>query len=312
LIFLLLLCDLHALHVNLISQNNRKGLEVDRVVMKNALELLGHKTHSIEFTQERKDEHADINIFFEMIIEEWLPAADVNWFIPNPDHYNQDLALLDTVDLLLCRTREAKRIFDALNKPTYYLGFTSYDVYLPTPQKRYHHCFHCAGENSGKNTAVLVEAWKDDWVLPPLIALRYTPAPYQQFNLLWVDQWIPEKQKIHLQNFCGIHLCPSFMEGYGHTIVEGLSTGAIVIVPDGAPMNEHVTDPRCLIPATPYQARLATGYIVEAEDVRRVVENLMALPEEARETIGKRNRALYEAKTREFHKNLKILLDRQS
>ena len=81
------------------------------------------------------------------------------------------------------------------------------------------------------------------------------------------------------ENMCGIHLCPSETEGFGHYIMEALSAGAVVVTTDAPPMNEFVTD------AAAWQASnrsepwgLATNYFVDPAKLEETVNALMQLP----------------------------------
>ncbi|MES2199111.1 MAG: hypothetical protein V4489_02965 [Chlamydiota bacterium] len=118
-----------ALTIHIYGEKNGKGLEKDISILKPAITKAGHDVadFSPSYVQSKT---ADINIFLESLNLDQMKTATHNWFIPNPEWYLQDLALLDNIDLILCRTKEVERIFKDLGKKTYFLGFTSEDCLL--------------------------------------------------------------------------------------------------------------------------------------------------------------------------------------
>ena len=121
-----------ALMINIFAQNNGKGLENGRIILRKALEDLGH----VVFERERhidSDENSipvDLNIFFETINRSSLSLANDNWFIPNPEFCYESQETLNQIDLVVCRTHDAERIFRELGKKIFYLGFTSRDCFI--------------------------------------------------------------------------------------------------------------------------------------------------------------------------------------
>lgn len=304
-----------ALTFNLFSANNGAGLEAQRKLMKRALESLGHTAYDIDFnelpTAEDADQNVDINIFMEVICDEWFPFAKLNWLIPNPECYLQELSLLERIDLILCFTHEVERVFQELGKATYYSGFTSFDCFRPQIEKNFSHILHIAGKSLYKGTNAIIDAWKENSALPQLTLIRhYEEKPANLDHLRWIPIRIPEEALRQKQNHCGIHLCPSETEGFGHYIMEAMSTGAVVVTTDAPPMNEFVTDKRCLVP---YQksgpCALGTCYLISPEDLTKTVELLQGLPESELRKIGNRNRSIYRQKTMQFRINLMKLLD---
>jgi hypothetical protein len=304
--------EAQSLQINLFSEQNGKGLEASRQILKNELVKLGHTIYEKKFSEKKCKEcpQADLNIFFERINTNWLDRAPVNWFIPNPEWYIQNLKLLNQIDLILCRTHEVERIFNDMNKKTYYLDFSSRDCLDTSIEKDFRLCLHVAGGSHYKGTQAILKAWTGREDLNPLtILIRYSLRYPNQPNLQWIQERLPLADLRILQNCCGIHLCPSETEGFGHYLMEAMSTGAVVITTDAPPMNEFIDDARCLVPylrAVPCQ--LATSYFVDSEQLMQKVEALRDLPIEELKKIGERNRANYLLKTEEFHQNLKRLM----
>ncbi len=299
------------LKINVFSVSNGVGLERDRRILADALRDLGHEVQEKETYRSGFGELADINIYFEIIDPNCLASARLNWFIPNPEYYLQERYLLERMDLILCRTRHAEGIFRALNRPTYFLGFTSLDRGDKGIVKDFHSFLHLAGASVTKNTDAVAQLWRNNLSLPNLVIIRHgIYPPFEQENFKWFSYKVPENELVDFQNSRGIHLCPSIAEGFGHYIMEAMSTGAVVITTNAPPMNEFITDERCHIPyfrTSPLA--LSTAYFTSTDQMADVIDKLTCLPIDELKKIGECNRLAYEQKTQEFHDNLRNLLE---
>lgn len=304
-----------ALRINLFSSKNGKGLEASRQILKNELVQMGHIVEDREWSEKKIKNcpKVDLNIFFEKIIPKWLNGAAVNWFIPNPEWYSNDNATLKHIDLILCRTREVERIFNDLQKRTFYIGFSSRDHFDPSIEKDFGLCLHVAGGSHQKGTPAIVKAWSGRSDLNPLIILiQYSLRHRTGDHVQWIQERLPLADLRLLQNSCGIHLCPSETEGFGHYLMEAMSTGAVVVTTDAPPMNEFIEDGRCLVPYLRTEpCQLATCYFVDPELLANRVQALMALPNEELKKMGEHNRARYLQKTEAFRDNIKQLMSQE-
>ncbi len=316
-----LFCNLYAkdtqkpLVINVFAENNGKGLQNGRTIFRKALEDLGH----VVFERERSDalDHnphkVDINIFFETINQKWLDQATYNWFIPNPEWCSAKSKDLKKIDLIVCRTHESERIFQALGKKTFYLGFTSRDCLQTNIDKNFSSCIHLVGGSQYKGTSCVLAAWDGCLSMPALTVIIHDPdiaKPLVQENINWIPRKIPFDDLRILHNSCGIHVCVSEVEGYGHYIAEAMSTEAVVITTDAPPMNEFITDKRCLISYTESApVRLGTKYKADPIELREKILYLQNLPREEFIEIGKNNRKMYLQNQQNFYKNLEILME---
>ncbi len=304
--------QLDGLTINVFTWRNGEGLEADQKIISKILEEQGHSVHCKDLyaTPENPDQ-VDLNIFFQVIDTNWLAYAKANYFIPNPEWYFQDIELLKKVDLILCRTKEVERIFEALNLPTYYLGFTSYDCYLPEIEKDFSTFFHLGGSQGYKGTAPLLRVWLHQPTFPSLVVVKQNwplKGPYPA-NFHWIPERLDEPNLRYLQNVCGVHLCLSETEGFGHYLMEAMSTGSVVITTNGPPMNEFITDPRCLVPYERTGLKyLGITYYINASLLELTLRSFFNLSIEERREIGKINRENYLKRTHEFKENLSHLM----
>ena len=302
----------------MITKNNEKGLGTDLKVLKVALENFNCRVAIVD-CDATEWHRAEINIFIQCLPREKFFWAKQNWFIPNPEWFEDSLSLLDHIDLILCRTRDVERIFRELNCLTYYLGFTSPDCYKSEVEKDYSHLFHLGGGSLLKGTKTIQKEWSSRSSLPYLTIVEFFSSKKERDQerkgskksspIDLIQTYLPENELRLLQNQCAIHLCPSEVEGFGHYIVEGMSTAAVVVTTDAPPMNEFITDSRCLVPFTT-QAPLKLGmtYQVDPKQLRKKIKSLMKLSSEELKRIGENNRANYLRRRREFYERLEELI----
>jgi glycosyltransferase involved in cell wall biosynthesis len=105
-----------------------------------------------------------------------------------------------------------------------------------------------------------------------------------------------------LQRSHAIHLCPSESEGFGHTIVEGLSAGAVVVTVDAPPMNELVTPETGILLGWDRSEpmRASTRYFANPAGLDRAVASAVTLPAELRMRLGSAARERFLEIDREF------------
>ncbi len=301
--------DMPQLKIHLFSDANGKGLEKDRDVLINELTALNCEVEWFENKDNGKISYADINIFVQHINNQYLHSAPYNWFIPNPEWYFQDLELLDSMDLILCRTKEIERIFNDRKKKTYYLGFTTLDRYEPKIKKIFPLYLHVAGTSEQKGTAAIKAAWLNSPKFPHLTILKQFEKINKVPNLNLINQHISDESLLDLQNSCMVHIALSETEGFGHCIMEAMSVKAAVITTNAPPMNEFIQDKRCLVPYKNYSNQwLAINYHVDAKDLENTIIEFQKLSKKDLEEIGDSNRKRFLEKSLEFKENLKNLL----
>lgn len=310
--------------INLLGISKGQGHQKDIAILKSVLEHSEHEVtvNDVEakpfyFKWSQKKEY-DLNIFMEKINPLWLPAAKVNSLIPNQESFfiasgekeveqlfEKRKALLDHIDLVLCKTHYAEKIFKGLGKRCLYVSFTSPDHGLNREDKK-KQFLHLAGESLFKGTTEVIHCWEQRKDLPPMFM---GINPKRQFfcralNIHMLAQFFTLEELKELQNRSLFHVAPSRTEGFGHTLMEAMSTSAIVLTTDAPPMNELVTENRGIL--IPYTSQMPVGlgamFCVSPEEIAKAVEKALNLTDNEIACKQKNARAFYEENDRFFKK----------
>ncbi len=306
-VFLIFLAPIFAEKIHIISYQNGVGLSQDIEILQEELTKLGHIVKCIDYRDQKPVAKVDINLFVEVVNDYYFAFADKNYLLPNPEWYVFPSEWIRKMDKILCKTKEGVRIFKEYNSNTVFMSFTSRDRLDPTVKKDYKEALHLVGASIQKSTPTVIDTWLMDKRLPHLSIIKHTGASNmpQTDNLKLLYNYYPYPELKQLQNRCGLHICPSVTEGFGHYIVEAMSCEAVVVTTNGPPMNEMITDPKCLIDyEKTFSWRLATCFLPDSNSLKEVVFRLMNYSEEELKEIGRKNRKWYLANDRYFKKQV--------
>lgn len=296
---------LWALTINLIAYMNGVGIDRDLCIMAEELKKHGHTVNYINIRDLDPRPKVDINIFLETLEGLLFELADKNYLLANPE-WTGNKELVPKLDLILCKTKECERVFKPANPNTAYISFTSYDQYSEGMKKQYTSPLHLAGKSVQKGTNALYDLWKNNPSLPNLLMVQHIGQPFPKLaNLQQVREYLSYETLQNMLNNWGIHLCPSETEGFGHYIMEAMSCCAVVVTVDAPPMNEFITDPRCLVKyGRTKEQNFATCYYFDPEHLKTVLTELLKLPESELQEIGRKNREFYLENDRFFKKRI--------
>ncbi len=267
--------------VNICYWNNNGGLTLDAeiissILLKNDFDVFHngyHKDFLTKFPRVRKlfwqfqkaclvalskagIKRYAASIHLETLTKSNLCVAHKNLMIPNLEWLSDDsFALLAEVDLVLCKTKSAVQFFEQQNLPAIYTSFTTISPYDEQYQQKPNTFVHIAGKSGSKGTFPLLKLWSKHPEWPKLTVLasrthyiesiiRPSLKEFESDNLYIIEDFIAASELKRLQNESEIHLCLSEAEGFGHSLCEPMSCGAIVVTVDGYPMNELVQPDR--------------------------------------------------------------------
>ena len=247
----------------------------------------------------------DINIFVEEIEPAWIPFARVNCFMPHQEWLqDESRALLPGMDVILCKTHYADGIFAGLGCRTMYTGFTTLDRFDPSVPKDYGACLHVGGSSLQKGSIAVNRVWLAHPEFPELKMYWHEPTarPVAGPNVRVERAFVADAEINAAQNRCGIHLCPSEAEGFGHYIVEAMSCGALVVTTDAPPMNELVEEGRGVLAGYARQAPQAAGmnFYVDEAKLAEVLAGVFAMSPQARKDVGDAAREWFLENDRRF------------
>lgn len=255
-----------------------------------------------------------INIFIEQLMPIWLSRRHLNIFIPNQEWVRPEtIELLTEIDFVFCKTKYAEKIFKSKFPRVRYIGFSGVDKFIPSVKRYFDRCLHVAGRSAQKGTKTLLDIWAVHPEWPRLIVVSQNPS-YQHAvlpeNITLITHFVSPEEMRTLQNECGIHLCPSEAEGYGHYIAEALSCGAIVITTKAPPMDELVTPDRGFL--APYSftrcQSLGENFYVDRDGLEGAIQAAFGLSENQRQAMSNAARAWFLENRAQFEANFPVLL----
>ncbi len=307
--------------INIIARSNGVGLDSDVSLLTKSLETAGYE---ITFSHCRskkfyhkwftKKNQYDLNIFLERVFPIWFNSAKKNILIPNQERFpKRHISRLKKINSILCKSNHATSIFKKLGAHTLYTGFTSKDILRENSNKDYNQFLHLAGSSTLKGTNIILKLWEKHPEWPTLTLLQHqhnAPESVPQ-NVNLITKHLSDTELTQLTNKIGIHLCPSLSEGWGHYIVEAMSTEAVVLTTDAPPMNELVSPTHGItVPYSNSQPRhLGTNYFINELKLEQEIEKLILMKPDKKQAIGKLARNWFLKNHSQFQKKLVLAIN---
>lgn len=307
--------------IAVVARDNRYGLTRDAGILRRGLESIGIRATVLNRRERtfmdrlRKRKVADVVVHLERIHPAWLGAAAHHVLIPNQERFPERHAgRLGHVNRVLAKTRHAREAFAGLGANSIHLGFTSLDRRDSSMPRDWNRFFHLAGGSTLKGTEDVLALWRahPEWPELVLVQKRANAPGSVPANVTLLSGYLDDGELKRLQNTCGIHLCPSRSEGWGHHIVEAMSCGAVVVTTDAPPMNEHVTaDCGVLVRAGWSRPRhLGHEYFMDRHALEATITDLVSRPTGFARSIGAGARARFEEIDRNFAVRLGVVFGR--
>jgi hypothetical protein len=256
----------------------------------------------------------DTNLFLERFSPLWFGYAKQNILIPNPEWFvDEQFEHFAGIDEVFCKTEEAAGIFQALGKKVTWTGFTGRDCWEGTlAATRPMRALHLAGRSELKGTRYVLEVWRRHPEWPELTVVKRPHGDISELdtspanNLRFMVERLSEKDIQVIRQEHPLWILPSEVEGYGQTLSEGLSVGAIVMTTDAAPMNEIIRPDRGVLVRARHADRMHLGnrYIVESEALEVAVSNVLDWTPERRLAVGAAARKWFVENDQRFRRDI--------
>jgi hypothetical protein len=242
------------MRVNLIS-NHRKntGLSQDVYILRGILTAVFDKDVHISLFQYSQPlcAEADFNIFLEVLNPALFPYASKNIWIPNHEcTFKTWIPYLKMFDEIWVKTHEAQDIFKSLTSTTVrYIGWTSLSKEFPQ-KKNYFKAIVPVGRNLNREVDVLFEAYLKLKARNPeiyralpvlnIVSIRPIQVPHALKDSVVVHGFLSDKEYDELLKECGLCICLSKAEGFGHAVNEAMSSGCNLILSSISPFLHSV------------------------------------------------------------------------
>ena len=200
---------------------------------------------------------AEVNIFLEVVNPALFTFAGRNIWIPNAEWtYRSWTTYIPMFDEIWCKTTECTEIFKQYTSKVRYIGWTSIDkVWDPVKHKKnYYKAIVPVGKNIFRNPKPILQAYFRILSSDPKLYAKL-PALNIVYDPSVIEFHVPDeiKAKVHLHNKvlgeteyddllreCGLCICLSACEGFGHAINEALSVGCNFILSPIRPFKEDI------------------------------------------------------------------------
>ena len=203
---------------------------------------------------------ADINFFLEVINPSLFSYARKNIWIPNAEWTCKSWTpYLDMIDEIWVKTTEARRIFNEVvqgRKPVVQIGWTSIDkVWNPdTDKKNYSKAIVPVGKNMYRHPKPIFQAYlkikesnTDLYSRLPTLYVVHAPNHIAitvpdaiQSKVVLKSEVLNETDYDQLLKECGLCMCISMAEGFGHAVNEAMSAGCNLILSPILPFKEDL------------------------------------------------------------------------
>jgi hypothetical protein len=308
------------MRVNIIG-NHRKGtgLAQDVQILHGLIaHVLGNETeirHVPHYYPQCPE--AEVNIFVEVFTPSLVAYGGKNIWIPNPEwtHKNWE-PYAKLVDEIWVKTHDAETIFAEIGIPTRYIGWTSIDKSQPET-KNYHKAIVPVGKNIWRNPKPILQVYlriaqRDPDVFRGLPELHIVhradivpvaPLPeILQTKVKLHSEVMPEAEYDALLQECGLCICMSAAEGFGHAVNEAMSTGSIVMLSPINAFREIAEDALWVSNSkvTPHPQCLGVLEDISLESLSEAIEMYSVGGLKWKRSVGARSRASYEARHKAF------------
>jgi hypothetical protein len=191
---------------------------------------------------------AEMNVFLELLNPSLFTYAAKNIFIPNPEWcYKAWIPNFASIDEIWCKTHEAVEIFKQHHPNVKYIGWTSI-AKRPSEKKNFHKALYLAGKNIYRHPQLIVDAYVkaiEQKIKVPELHVVYDGTRMNvnlpdaaKERVILHSETLKQGAYDDLVDECGLSICLSGAEGFGHAVNEAASTGAVLLLNEIEPFKE--------------------------------------------------------------------------
>ena len=240
----------------LISEENYQQRQIDADILDQPDEKFAKNMLPTEHTQKMIID--DIHIYIGEIDKKWFVHTQKKFYLMDHESFKSKFITdMKEIDGVLCRTKLDLNLAEKIKEENklefkiYNTRFTS--VFQEKPVlKHWNVVLHFSGEYNRKQTGKILRTWQIYHDLP-LIVVVCTEQCYKNVENILETYGRPKnvyfhKRKLENEDFTliankmGIHLCPSEIEAYGHTINDARKIRSLIITSNIEPLTELVDD----------------------------------------------------------------------
>ena len=271
---------------------------------------------------------AEVNFFIEVINPALFAYAGKNIWIPNQEWtYQTWEPYAKMVDEVWVKTHEAEKLFLKWTPNVKYIGWTSVDKKYPEMgSKDPNKGIVPVGKNVWRNPKPIFQAYsrilaQHPEVFPKLPHLTFVHVPEHvpigdipsgiASKITIRGEVIPEEEYAALLHTCGLVVCTSAAEGFGHAVNEALSAGCIPILSPIQPFREMVKNALWVSTAKiiPHPQCLGVLEDVDVDSLADAFIDYTKMNNDDRRSVTMDSRESYEDRHEAFVKNMLKRLD---
>jgi hypothetical protein len=236
------------MRVNLIGNHRKGGLAHDVQILHGLIAHVLGDTAQIRHVPHYypQCQQAEVNVFLEVVNPCLLSYAGTNIWIPNPEWtYKTWEPYASMMDEIWVKTREAETLFSQWVPPEKlrYVGWTSIDKVRPD-KKNYWKAIVPVGTNVWRSPRPIIQTYmaikRSDpnlYAALPELNIVYDPGvialpevPEEFTPKIKLHTTLSEKDYDALLHECGLCICLSAAEGFGHAVNEAMSAGCMLLL----------------------------------------------------------------------------------
>ena len=235
--------------VNIVANYSALGLSQDTHILRGLLELVfeGVEIFKVEhYVPTCQD--ADINFFLEVVNPTLFIHARKNILIPNPEWYFKNwIPYLNMFDEVWVKTGEAETLFRQTETTTLIrkISWTSLSkTFSKKTEDAYNNAIVLVGKNKFRHPKQLLRAYvtlkqsnPQLYEQLPKLNIPYNPERVTIFcpeeirdKVNLITTFLTDKEYDELLTKCGLAICLSVAEGYGHAVNEAMSAGCNLLL----------------------------------------------------------------------------------